>query len=127
MTEDPVLRLETDANVLAAIKRIRERGTRDTNLTALCDIAERHLAERACNETDFVIGSETSGVDRMGRPPIGTKAMSNAERARRFRSGLSKTPVPTKLERARMDIAELRKQVKRLDDRVRKLEEKKDA
>jgi hypothetical protein len=78
----------------------------------------------ACNETNFVIRSAASGVDRMGRPPIGTKAMSNAERARRFRLGLSKEPVPTKLQRARMDIAELRKEVKRLDDRVRKLEER---
>jgi hypothetical protein len=47
-----VLRLETDANVLAAIKAIRERGTRDVNLLALCDTAERQIMEGGSQMTE---------------------------------------------------------------------------
>jgi hypothetical protein len=47
-----VLRLETDANVLGAIKAIRERGTRDVNLLALCDTAERQIMEGASQMTE---------------------------------------------------------------------------
>lgn len=47
-----VLRLETDANVLAAIKAIRERGTRDVNLLALCDTAEGQIMEGGSQMTE---------------------------------------------------------------------------
>jgi hypothetical protein len=58
----------------------------------------------------------------MGRPPIGKKAMTAAERQRRYRAGLTAKPAPTGKDR---EIARLKARVRDLEAQICKRAERK--
>jgi len=69
----------TRQDMLILAHRIKRR-TRDAEVLALIDAVERELVTKAV--TDGV----TKAVTANGRPPLGERAMSAAERQRRHRA-----------------------------------------
>ena len=68
------------AEVLALIGRVRRAMPRNVDVMALCEELERAVTNT------FVTVTKRSATKKLGRPPLGDRTMTGAERQRRVRA-----------------------------------------